>query len=53
VLDHTGQRRVLLEDAFRALGSYHDTNRFTYIVMGETPEGALIREPVFGDALGG
>jgi hypothetical protein len=53
VLDHTGQRRVRYEDAFRALGNYLDANRFTQITVVETPEGFLIKGYVLGDGPSG
>lgn len=53
MLDHTGQRRVRYEDAFRALGNYLDENRFTQISVVETPEGFLIKGYVVGENGGG
>lgn len=53
MLDHTGQRRVRYEDAFRALGNYLDANQFTRIRIVETPEGFLVKGYVVGDGMGG
>jgi hypothetical protein len=43
MLDHSGKSRVRYEDAFRAFGNYLDENRFSQIVMVETPQGFLIK----------
>ena len=43
MLDHSGRNRERYEDAFRAIGNYLDTNRFSQIVVVETPEGFLIK----------
>jgi hypothetical protein len=52
MLDHTGQRRVRYEDAFRALGNYLDQSRFTQISIVETPEGFLIKGYAVSEGLG-
>lgn len=43
MLDHTGKMRVRYEDAFRAVGYYLDTERFTDLTIVETPEGFVIK----------
>ncbi len=53
MLDHTGQRRVRYEDAFRALGNYLDAKKFTQVTIVETPEGFLIKGYVVGENTGG
>jgi hypothetical protein len=53
MLDHTGQRRVRYEDAFRALGNYLDQSRFTQISIVETPEGFLIKGYVVSENFAG
>ena len=53
MLDHTGQRRVRYEDAFRALGNYLDDQRFTQISIVETPEGFLIKGYVVAEDMAG
>jgi hypothetical protein len=53
MLDHTGQRRIRYEDAFRAVGHYLDDQRFTQISIVETPEGFLIKGFVLSDDTGG
>jgi hypothetical protein len=53
MLDHTGQRRVRYEDAFRALGNYLDEQKFTQITVVETPEGFLVKGYAVSEDLGG
>ncbi|HVX29422.1 MAG TPA: hypothetical protein VHA53_03000 [Nitrolancea sp.] len=43
MLDHSGTARVRYEDAFRAVGNYLDQNRFSQVVLVETPQGFLIK----------
>lgn len=50
MLDHTGKRRIRYEDAFRALGNYLDSQRFTQIAVIETPEGFLVKGYVAVDS---
>ncbi|HEX3722540.1 MAG TPA: hypothetical protein VHV31_07095 [Nitrolancea sp.] len=49
MLDHSGTSRVRYEDAFRAFGNYLDVNRFTQIVMVETPQGFLIKGQIVSE----
>ena len=41
--DPTGRFRTRYEDTLRALGHYLDQQRFTRILVVETPEGFLIK----------
>lgn len=50
MLDHSGTSRIRYEDAFRAFGNYLDENRFTQIVMVETPQGFLIKGQIPSEA---
>lgn len=43
MLDHTGRYRTRYEDTLRALGHYLDQERFTRILVAETPEGFLVK----------
>jgi hypothetical protein len=49
MLDHSGTARVRYEDAFRAVGNYLDQNRFTQVVIVETPQGFLIKGQIAAD----
>ncbi len=53
MLSHGGTSRVRYEDAFRAVGNYLDDNKFTQIVIVETPEGFLIKGQVASEEGGG
>ena len=50
MLDHSGKSRVRYEDSFRAFGNYLDENRFTQIVLVETPQGFLIKGHIAADS---
>lgn len=52
MLDHTGKARTRYEDAFRAIGHYLDTERFTQIAIIEAPEGFLIKGYLTMDSRG-